>query len=1009
MQKTFSEDQITHQCNLLHAVERYGYIPEGNIRDFAKSLLQGTVPGSHPIHSILEYNDLVKRTFIKHLERTLKPLLYGISRKWRKTQDELLRATIKSFDRGYIRLVSEVPTGSGKSMVIGALTRAALDTISELSLKQEVHIITSRIAIAGQLIDETKGVIEENEDRPLEIGTKGDVRVWCNIPDEKIRVLAGNRGQNTKELEKDSLLTVSTYQGLTSKRVEDYFKKPAFIVICDESHRVTERVALMLDQMKAMTFGASATVLGPDRDPFFYFEKIERPEVLEDKRRKTYIDFLNYHKSIAEMIKDTELKPVRWINARRIRIDVSDALLRSSKGAYDVFNDASISRILAKNPTLGAEVVEEAYLTEHEGLVLSGSKPIHERKGIAFVDRIETARLCAQECNNLLPQKLKEKFGENVYFKAGYVSGEMSEVEYNKIIDDFRKGIITLLFSAEKIGEGVDLPFVNLIIPLRVLGFGSQWKLVQNLGRGLRVDSADPFGDLVVLDMIFVSDRHFLASVLGIFGRSSLISGGLLVGWSNNYELEQKVFQLIKKHKGNWTAVWHAMTQDEQRMFPFIKEKMYEEKARLSGSKHIDMHINKKHEHIFTLKSIQFVEHEEIRLALSLGNPEEMIRYTIEILQKEGFTSVDHIQSLRDNSLRQFSQRRFGRFRDGLMLVNFNLQKTVATLDTGTMIEFVELLRKNGMPERRSTRGHDYLIQKNGEQESATPQFRSEPKGVLHPKKSNQNKGRNLRVQTNVPSTTMNETVVTSLIEYTRDFFGTEPEIMTNFRDLYGRNPFYIGQASIQLPEGIPLSTTVYRNEDKDKVRYAAAQELYQMIQKEIKRGTVLLYKGSDWYRNHLKLIPLFSCERNYDEVYYTTTKRDGIYVIQASIASKAIKGMKSTGNPAIHSDEKIAQTHARVMLARELIATFPNLTQSISLKVDRRPLEKLHLLCEKRKIKHNSTMRKLTVENITLFKSTIRALGLEGNGYGISEEHAKTQAAIALYDELSKGGNQEN
>ncbi len=993
------EDHITHGCNLIHVIEKYGFSLERShvIREVAKDVIMGNSFLHKSLNNALLKHKNVVDVFIKHLEKTLVPLHFGISRNWRVTQKELLLATLQTLSRGYVRPLSEVPTGSGKSMHIGALVRAAIDTMRELGLDYEIHILTSRVAIAGQLIEEELPK-EEAEDIPLEIGRKGDVRIWIpDISDDKIRVLAGNQSGQKKELAKDSILTISTYQGLRAQRITDQFRKPVFMTICDESHRVTERIAVLLEEMKTLVFGLSATVIGPDRDPFFFFEKIYRPELSEAKQKNDYVGFLNYHKSISEMILYQELKQVRLIKINGVKIDISEAKTKSGHGTYDVLNDDSVARILSKNPTIAAEVVAEAYIGDHPGLRLADSKPIYQRRGIVFVDRINTAKLCAEECNKILAEKIKEKYGKDVHFRAAYVDGRMSEGEYNVVIEKFRKGEITLIFSAEKVGEGIDLPFVNMIILLRPLGLGSQWKLVQNLGRGIRIDKDSPLDDLVILDLVFVSDKHLLASVLGIFGRSTIISGGLIAGWGTAYEIEKKVFELLRKGK-SWTEIWNLLNTEERRAFPFIEQKMYEEQTRSLTGPQSEDNVNVITSNMFRLGEINFIEQEELRLALSLGNKEEMLKYTSEILIKEGFDSIDALMSVRQSSLHSFAKRRFDKFRNGLIMVNLNLNENKTSLTSSNMTSFIELMRRAGLQERRSF--HDPRVNKYASTQSGFNQPKKRIENKVIPSKKKIGFGV-IEKKTGI-GLVGNEFPIETLNFTCRKFFGVEPDITSHPRDLYKQEPKYIAQAHLELPEGLKYSSPIVSSVSKEVAEKAAAVEFQKIIDAKMVSGEITVYVGSKRFNNLLKALELMVYENQYQEVIYTITERNNLSVVVAYV--EKFKGIKFSGKPAFHQNVDEAKKFARVTLALQLTYSLPSFSRCADTNVSKKPMAMLENLCEKARF---GEIKKSTTEvkhkNNVLYKGRIKVLGWETSALGITPEHAIQRAAGLAYEELSQ------
>lgn len=993
--KTYTDDFIIHQCNLVHGAEHHGYQGEGNVRDLVDQMLNESLPTDHPIYNALLQYEKVRKVFIKHLQKTSKPIFFGISVNWRKTQAEWIEATLKSLDRGYIRLVSEIPCGVGKSLVEGALVRAALDTMKELGLNQEIHIITSRVAIAGQLIYEE---IPEDEklDMPLEMGKAGDVRIWCSELDEsQIRLLAGERGSRKKELEKDSILTISTYQGLRIGRIIDYFKKPVFMVICDESHRVTERITMLLEQMKAsLVFGASATVLGPDRDPFTFFERIERPDIVKDG--KTYIDHLCYYKSIAEAIKDGELKPIRWINAKT-QINVSEAKVTPGRGVYDVFNNLSVARLLARKPELVAKIISEAYLGDHAGLMLSGSKPLWKRRGLVSVDRVSTAIDCSNLCNETLPDEIKQKFGEGAFFKAGFVHGEMKEEEYNSIINAFKAGEITLLFSVEKIGEGINLPFVNLIFLSRVLGLGSQWKLKQFLFRGGRIDYDDPTGDLAVVDLVFESDRHLLASVLGIFGRSTLLSGGLLVGWGNSYELEKKIIELLRTCK-SITELWNKLTPAEQELFPFLRDKVIEEALRSGRTGEPHKHVYDGDD-IFRLDNIEFIERDDVTFAMSLGNPEEMAKFTMRTLIKEGYDSIEKLNGVRDSSLHLFSRRPLGRFRDGLTMVNLSLQRNDTVLTTSNMSSFIALMRKTGLPLGR------ILIRR---EETPTVVNKPVKRMIDDTENSGQIKQRKAAERSplfrKLAKVSGSADSVRILMDVCTDLFGVKPKIEVRTKDFFTKANSHTAQAFIILPDGIKRSSLVRVSEDEEVAKSDCAAELEKTIDDLISKKQTTLYRGSPLFSSYLKILPVIIHEQCLGDVAFTTVaEADGIMAMHAIVETK--KKRIVVGSLSFHRDDSVLQQFASVNLCIELLKVFPEYLKSAPFVTTSFKSE-LETLCKSRKLDFKSEHAEIQLKNSKICKVTLTCTIYKKVGFGIDRAGAMEKASAEMLSELRKFSN---
>ncbi len=997
--EAFTVDHMTHMCNLIHGSQNYGYQTpkEGNVQDLVRELLNDTLPIEHAIHApLLKYNN-VRVAFVENLKKALKPYLLGMGIKWRKSQDECIEAILKSMDRGYVRLVNELPTGVGKSLIEGALVKAALNTMKQFGLDYEIHIITSRVAIAGQLIYEELPD-DEKDDEPLEMGKPGDVRIWCpELHDDQIRILAGKSGSSKKELQKDSVLTVSTYQGLRVGRIVEHFRKPVFMIICDESHHTTERVTMHLEQMKSsFAFAFSATVLGPNRDPFIYFERVERPEIIKEK--KTYMDYLCYYKSMGESVYDKELKPIRWIDGK-VKINVSDVKTRPGMGVYDIFNNESVAQAIAQNADLAVQIIEEAFLTEHVGLELSNSMPIWRRSGLVAVERVNFAIDCVELCNKILPEKLKKKYGEDAYFRAGYVDGKMTKDEYKKAIKDFKAGRITLLFSVKKIGEGVNLLCANLLILLKAFGLGSMWELKQWLGRPARVDPDNPLGDMVVLDSVYQSDKHLLASIFGIFGQSTSLSGGLVAGWGNSYELEKKIIGLLRTCK-TITELWNMLSVQEQDLFPFLRDKVIEDQLKSERSEESHPHLYKSGR-VFDLKSVHFVERDDIQFSMSLGNPEAMAKYALETLIDQGFNTAERLRAVRDHSLLLWSRRRLGAFRDGLTMVNLVLGMNEKALIVPHMTSFIELMKKIGLPIGRIlVRREIEPVVENRAKTTTTNGVSGRQKAEhLNTKKKEIRSG----VFTKLLKVQGKDGSVESLYELCRDLFGIEPVITVITKDFYTKTNLHRAQAVIILPDGHKYSSTVRESHNEETAKHSCAAELEQSIHDLFRKKEIKLYKGSPLFMTYLKLLRIIICEYGFGEIDYTPIiEANGVKSIQASVANK--KG-RIPGGIVSHREIEIAKQHADITLCFELLKLFPGFYQDEPF-METHHKNDLDILCRKMNLTFKKEYVKIRSNGYDLHKATITCTIYKKVGFGINQIGAMEKASAGMIYELKKFDN---
>jgi superfamily II DNA or RNA helicase len=934
------ENQVIHEANIVRILEDYGYeLPQGrNYRDIARQHMAGTLLDESFDNAFEEFA-LIRGTFISYLKKTLNPKLCGVNLVWSRTQKEYLQSLIRAFERGYVRCLAEIPTGLGKTHCLGAIAWAYIKTMFEYGLDHEVHIFTSRVAIAGQMVREETEL--EDQDDPLEMG---DIKKWMKdlVPDEKIRLLAGEYGQKQSEIDKDAILTISTYSGLTPRRAERCFRKKIGIGLADESHRITDRVAIILDYIaRAIMMGVSATTLGPGRDPFIFWERIFREEI--DENDAVYEDFLCYHLSLGEAIKRKELKPVRLI-ASDIKINASTVgAVPGSSHYLPILKRDEAARVVIRNKDVMCNVLTEVYTGDHPGLQMANTKSIIERRGIIFLDRVEAGLVCEHICNTKVKKAIHAKYGNDVKFEAACVHGKMSDAEFEGIMMRFRNGEITTLISVDKIGEGVDLPSIDLIIPLRILGLGSQWILKQLIGRGLRLDRSNPLADLLIIDLVFQSQNHLLASVFGIFGSATGYSGGLLVAHELYTQVQNKVYDMMN-NKFSWDSIWHQLEQKEQEVVPFIldKQSLYEWSGR--GGK-IHSHMDPAE---YFIREITFQERKDVEFALALGKPKDLIGCAIDELSSAEWT--DSLKRLRSivmyDSVHLFAARGFGRFRCGLDMVNFILRQNKKQLTKADMNRFIKLLKENGYPEEGRQRFKSLAFVDRVEFEDLEVS-ESEPYSSLPKKKSGRRKKRktsqNLAPQSRGFHSAGSEEIDSSLlsgaskvidtvtgnedkelVKYAAKMFGAKVEFSSNYKDLT-EGSYWVSHAHVVLHNGKSLSSSIHEAESENIAACKAAIELRELLWSLVERvdGNSPIFGEIRIRQAHYKLLRSILYGYKVDHIEYSTSidKATGLHVGRASV--RGALGLTIKSEPAYCLSEGLAKKYAEIALLMKLGSEF--------------------------------------------------------------------------------------
>lgn len=465
---------------------------------------------------------------------------------WRQTQKEYLEAVAWGLRHGYMHLLAKIPTGGGKSHAIGAEVRAVYDAreilvdddrLDEkdkqlLGLHKEIEIVvlTSRKNLVHQLITEgnqapengnTNGDPAASEMDDEEEVKIGDIRQWISdiIPEEAIRVIV--TGASMAEREKDAYFTMQTYQGATSRRIQQIHQRRVVALFADESHNLTGPKGTIIRQgySAALRFGVSATPQGPDRDPFGIFEEVIRdPDT--DPRRVPWHEKLAYHATMADLIRQRELKPLRWITA--------ETGLSLEGVALDSPDD--VVRFFKRNLNALKSFVDRIFTERHPALELAHSRPLMDRRHIFFFEGLDICEEMARFINRRLPTEM--------------TSGNDSKHEFDRKKNALHSGQLRALISDTKLREGFDVPETDCVWIIRP--HKKAWIIEQEVGRGERLVPGDPNADNLVIEPFYLGEHHAL-SVLDLFGEYQTLNGGLLAAPANHRELELKVFRLLQE------------------------------------------------------------------------------------------------------------------------------------------------------------------------------------------------------------------------------------------------------------------------------------------------------------------------------------------------------------------------------------------------------------------------------------------------------------------------------
>jgi len=284
-----------------------------------------------------------------------------------------------------------------------------------------------------------------------------------------------------------------------NRRILQLKKKQFKLIVLDESHHATSATYQniiselgFLDNPKKLLIGVTAT-----------------PQRADKQSLADIFQQITYSISIDKLIKNKYLSPVI---GRRILTDFKLTGVTTTMGDFAVGELADAVNIPKRN----------------EFIVNKWKQHALHRKTIAFCVDI-------QHCKDIAKQ-----FSDNGIVAAA-VWGDMNAIERKQILEDFSKGIITVVTSCGILTEGFDDPSVSCIVMARPTK--SSGLYTQCIGRGLRVDDSlnATKQDCLVLD--FTDKDHNLNTIIPL-----LDYGVLAIGYISYLRIHLLVTLQAKLH-----------------------------------------------------------------------------------------------------------------------------------------------------------------------------------------------------------------------------------------------------------------------------------------------------------------------------------------------------------------------------------------------------------------------------------------------------------------------------
>jgi DNA repair protein RadD len=328
-----------------------------------------------------------------------------------------------------------LPTGSGKSHIIAALCKDALQSWPETRVLMLTHV---------------KELISQNAEKMRQH--------WPNCP-----LGIYSAGLNRKDLGEPI-----TFAGIQSVRTKAKQIGHVDLVIIDECHLIGHKDeggyrTLLADLIAINT---SLRVVGLTATPYrlghgyitdkpAIFDALIQPVSIEELIFKGYLSTLRSKLTITKL----EVDGVKKRGGEYIEAELQAKVDTIDKN----------SKVVAEIIKLGAE----------------------RKSWLVFCAGVAHA------------QHIKESFNEQGIV-AECVTGETAPAQRDRILRDFKAGLIRALTNANVLTTGFDAPMIDLIAMLRPTM--SPGLYVQMAGRGLRI--ADGKTDCLVLDFAGVVEQH---------------------------------------------------------------------------------------------------------------------------------------------------------------------------------------------------------------------------------------------------------------------------------------------------------------------------------------------------------------------------------------------------------------------------------------------------------------------------------------------------------------------
>ena len=392
--------------------------------------------------------------------------------KLRDYQRGAIEALNRTFDEGARRAAVVLPTGGGKTVVFSHLSNGYLTANGG----KRVLILAHTDELVRQAAKKLKDVAPH-----LSVGiVKGAIRqTRADVVVASVQSLRDARKRN--QIQNVGLVIVDECHHATAKTYLDILRHYGCLgqecAAC--GGKGADHSGPCVDCMGAGDFPGTGAVAAGFTATLMRSDKAKLSRVWET---------VAYKKDISFMIRAGYL-----LAPRGKRIVVDDLDLGKVKKSGGDFQASDLGEAL--EASLAPEAVAKAYV-EHAS----------DRSGVLFAPTVEAAYVFADELNA-------------VGVKTEVVHGALEMKERRAIIGRLESGETQVIANCMVLTEGFDCPRVSCVVVARPTKSSPLYQ--QMVGRGLRIDPTRPREgqDCLILDVVGISGRHTLASLVDLSER----------------------------------------------------------------------------------------------------------------------------------------------------------------------------------------------------------------------------------------------------------------------------------------------------------------------------------------------------------------------------------------------------------------------------------------------------------------------------------------------------------